>query len=56
VIKEVRIRNTKTGNVRVIDYHVDHPDDPPLLRAFHDKHKPRPHVVIDVGPDEVIEE
>ncbi|HWS65719.1 MAG TPA: hypothetical protein VN325_23415 [Steroidobacteraceae bacterium] len=56
MIREVHIRNVKTGNVRVVDYHVPHPKDPPAVQVMHDKQKPIPHVIFDIGDDEEVVE
>lgn len=43
---------SRTGNLRVLDYHVKHDSDPPNVQTFHGKHPPIPHLVMDIGPDE----
>jgi hypothetical protein len=40
VIRQIKIRNTITGNVRTIEVREDHPDDPPAERAHHGSYKP----------------
>ena len=55
-VKELHIRNHRTGNVRVVDYHVQHPDDGPLTRGMHDNNKPQPQQVLAPGEDEEIVE
>ncbi|HKD46435.1 MAG TPA: hypothetical protein VKB67_01995 [Rhizomicrobium sp.] len=55
-VKELHIVNRRTGNVRVIDYHVADASDPEPLRTFHAKHPPILHVDLQIGPDELVQE
>lgn len=54
MIKVVKIRNRKTGNIRVIDYHVQDESDDPMIKSFHARHPPTIHVDLSLGPDEEV--
>ncbi len=54
MIYTVKIRNRKTGNIRLVDFVQAVHDDPPDVRAQLARHPPALHVNLDIGEDEEV--